>query len=401
MLWQLGAGVPAHLHVEDEVEPQHGEQEPCPRTCQRSHRRSLARHAVTVFERFTDRARRVVVLAQEEARLLNHSWIGTEHILLGLIHEEEGVAARALESLGVSLDAARLRVEAIVAPGTGEPSGHIPFTPRAKKVLELSLREALALGHNYIGTEHILLGLLREGEGVAVHVVVRLGASIEGVRARVLALLAESEGIAAVRHEYETGGLELDELAADPIVQFQRWYDDAANLYEPNAMTLATVDEHGQPDARIVLLRGVDERGFVWFTNRTSPKGRELAANPRAALVFVWLPLHRQVRVTGTVTQIDDAESDAYFATRPRESQLGAWASEQSEVLVDRSALDEAVAAIDERYRGIEVPRPPHWGGYRLAHETLEVWQGRANRLHDRFRYSRGTDGWVIERLWP
>ena len=117
--------------------------------------------------------------------------------------------------------------------------------------------------------------------------------------------------------------------------------------------------------------------------------------------MFVWLPLHRQVRVTGTVTQIDDSESDAYFATRPRESQIGAWASVQSEVLVDRSALDDAVAEIEERYRGIEVPRPPHWGGYRLAHETLEVWQGRANRLHDRFRYSRGTTGWVIERLWP
>jgi pyridoxamine 5'-phosphate oxidase len=174
-----------------------------------------------------------------------------------------------------------------------------------------------------------------------------------------------------------------------------------AGLEEPNAMTLATVDEHSHPDARIVLLRGVDERGFTWFTNRDSPKGRELAANPNAALVFVWLPLHRQVRVTGTVTTIDDAESDAYFATRPRESQIGAWASMQSEVLEDRSLLDEEVAKVVERYRGLEVERPPHWGGYRLAHETLEVWQGRANRLHDRFRYSRRDEGWMIERLWP
>ena len=166
-------------------------------------------------------------------------------------------------------------------------------------------------------------------------------------------------------------------------------------------MTLATVDEHGQPDARIVLLRGVDERGFVWFTNRNSRKGRELAANPRAALVFVWLPLHRQVRVTGIVTEIDDAESDAYFASRPRESQIGAWASAQSEVIADRTVLDDAVAAVSERYRGLEVPRPPHWGGYRLAHETAELWQGRANRLHDRFRYTRDGDGWKIDRLSP
>ena len=300
----------------------------------------------------------------------------------------------------------RQQVTDIIGAGPSAPSGHIPFTPRSKKVLELSLREALALGHNYIGTEHILLGLLREGEGVGAQVLVQMGADLPRVRARVLEIVAEhpeSEDVATLRREYETEGLERADLAGDPITQFKRWYDDASRfgLEEPNAMTLATVTPDGTPDARIVLLRGVDERGFVWFTNRTSPKGRELAANPHAALVFVWLPLHRQVRVTGTVTQIDDSESDAYFATRPRESQLGAWASLQSEVLPERSFLDEAVAEIDERYRDVSVPRPPHWGGYRLAHETLEVWQGRANRLHDRFRFSRAADGWTIERLWP
>ena len=228
-------------------------------------------------------------------------------------------AARALESLGVSHTAVRSRVEDILGRGELPPVGHIPFTPRSKKVLELSLREALALGHNYIGTEHILLGLLREGEGVGAQVLVQMGADLPRVRARVLEIVAEhpeSEDVATLRRDYETEGLERADLAGDPITQFKRWYDDASRfgLEEPNAMTLATVTPDGTPDARIVLLRGVDERGFVWFTNRTSPKGRELAANPRAALVFVWLPLHRQVRVTGTVSQIDDSESDAYFA---------------------------------------------------------------------------------------
>ena len=213
----------------------------------------------------------------------NHNYIGTEHLLLGLIHESEGVAARSLESLGISLAAVRGRVEDIIGQGVEAPSGHIPFTPRSKKVLELSLREALSLGHSYIGTEHILLGLIREGEGVAAQVLIALGANLETVRARVLETLPESENVATLRRDYETEGLERTDLADNPMVQFQRWYDDAATagLEEPNAMTLATVDEHGQPDARIVLLRGVDERGFVWFTNRNSRKGRELSANPR------------------------------------------------------------------------------------------------------------------------
>jgi pyridoxamine 5'-phosphate oxidase len=356
-----------------------------------------------VFERFTDRARRVVVLAQEEARLLGHNYIGTEHLLLGLIHESDGVGARALESLGVSLVAVRGRVEDIIGRGLASPSGHIPFTPRSKKVLELSLREALSLGHSYIGTEHVLLGLLREGEGVGAQVLIALGANLEVVRARVLEMLPETSTIATLRSDYDTEGLERVDVADDPIDQFKRWFAEAtlAQLEEPNAMTLATVDAEGQPDARIVLLRGVDERGFTWYTNRNSRKGRELAVNPRAALVFVWLPLHRQVRVTGTVSIIDDAESDAYFATRPRDSQIGAWASAQSEVIADRSVLDEAVTALGQQYADSDVPRPPHWGGYRLAHETVELWQGRANRLHDRFRYTRDGGGWRIDRLSP
>jgi pyridoxamine 5'-phosphate oxidase len=210
-------------------------------------------------------------------------------------------------------------------------------------------------------------------------------------------------GISDRRDEYETVGLERADLAADPITQFLRWFDDASNagLEEPHAMTLATTTPDRRPDARMVLLRGVDERGFVWFTNRNSRKGRQLEVTPFATLVFAWIPLHRQIRVDGEVTVIDDAESDAYFATRPRAAQIGAWASQQSEVLDDRATLDAAVAAIEERFGEDPIPRPPHWGGYRLAHETLEVWQGRANRLHDRFRYRQELGGWLIERLWP
>jgi pyridoxamine 5'-phosphate oxidase len=375
-----------------------------------------------VFERFTDRARRTIVSAQDEARVLGHDWIGTEHLLLGLLHEREGVAAKALESLEISLGAVRLEVGAMIGTGSQAPSGRVEFTPRARKVLELSLREALQLGHDYIGTEHILLGLIREHEGVAAQALVRLGADLSRVRQKVVQLLAGYPGprdvadepparrnirfpadIARLRRDYETRGLERDNLDRDPIAQFLRWYADAsmAGLEEPNAMTLATVDAQGHPDARIVLLRGVDERGFVWYTNRNSTKGRELAANPSAALVFVWLSLHRQVRVLGSVSTIDDEESDEYFASRPRESQIGAWASAQSEEIAERVVLDAAVAAIAERYKGGEVPRPPHWGGYRLEHETVELWQGRANRLHDRFRYTRQGDLWRIARLSP
>jgi len=375
-----------------------------------------------VFERFTDRARRTIVSAQDEARVLGHDWIGTEHLLLGLLHERDGVAAKALESLDISLGAVRFEVKAMIGTGSKEPSLHLPFTPRARTALELSLREALQLGHEYIGTEHILLGLIREGEGVAAQALVKLGADLSRVRQKVVQLLAgypggqpadpanvasrRRSGFAAdlsERRDYETRGLERAELSADPIMQFLRWFADAsmAGLEEPNAMTLATVDAHGQPDARIVLLRGVDERGFTWYTNRNSRKGRELAANPRAALVFVWLSLHRQVRVLGSVSTIDDAESDEYFASRPRDSQIGAWASAQSEELADRSVLDAAVSELEKRFEGGEVPRPPHWGGYRLEHETVELWQGRANRLHDRFRYTRQGDLWTIARLSP
>jgi pyridoxamine 5'-phosphate oxidase len=199
-------------------------------------------------------------------------------------------------------------------------------------------------------------------------------------------------------------GLDLPDLDPDPMTQFRRWLTDAeaAGVPLPNAMSLATAGADGAPSVRHVLLRGLGD-GFVFYTNRESRKGRQLAENPRAALGFLWKQLDRQVGVSGTVAPVSDDESDAYFAGRPREAQIGAWASPQSAPIADRGALDARVAEFERRYPG-EVPRPPHWGGYRLTPDTFEFWQGRTFRLHDRLRYVRddaAPSGWRIERLAP
>jgi pyridoxamine 5'-phosphate oxidase len=205
------------------------------------------------------------------------------------------------------------------------------------------------------------------------------------------------------RIQYETAGLDRHELNDDPIAQWTRWYDEAAaaGVSEPNAMTVATVDTEGVPDARVVLARGADERGFVFYSNTLSVKGRQLDHRPVASAVFAWLDLHRQVRVRGVVTRIDDVESDAYFASRPRGSQIGAWASPQSQPIVDRSELERLVEAQTNAFEGRTVPRPEFWGGWVLRPVTMEFWQGRPSRLHDRFRYERVNDRWTITRLAP
>ena len=210
--------------------------------------------------------------------------------------------------------------------------------------------------------------------------------------------------LADLRKEYSLAGLKEKDLAKDPFSQFDKWFQEAeaAKISEPNAMTLATATRDGRPSARTVLLKGVDGRGFVFYTNYESRKGREIDGNPRAALVFPWVSLERQVMVNGTVIKVSREEAEAYFHSRPLASQLGAWASAQSSIIAGRSGLEENMKAVEKKYAGQIVPLPPFWGGFRVVPETVEFWQGRRSRLHDRLRYRRETDGsWIIERLSP
>ena len=233
--------------------------------------------------------------------------------------------------------------------------------------------------------------------------------------------------IADVRREYNLAGLRRRDLSAEPIAQFKSWFDQArgartsgrllkllTGIYKAllacfgegggdvTAMTLATADKQGRPSAREVLLKGVDERGFIFFTNYDSRKAQELAENPQAAVVFYWSELERQVCVAGDVSKLPEAESEAYFRSRPRGSRLAAWASKQSGVIRDRAELEEEWKQLEARYAGREVPRPPYWGGYVLRPTRVEFWQGRPNRMHDRFRYTRQPDGhWLLVRLAP
>ena len=210
--------------------------------------------------------------------------------------------------------------------------------------------------------------------------------------------------LAELRKNYSLGSLDVADVDRNPFRQFDAWFAQAvdAKLPEPNTMTLATVDSRGRPSARIVLIKGVDERGFMFFTNYESRKGRELADNPHASLLFYWIELERQVRIEGTVVKTSPAESDQYFESRPLGSRIGAWASEQSQAIESRAVLEAREKEISAKY-GEHPPRPPHWGGYRLIPEAIEFWQGRPSRLHDRLLYTRAVEGgdWQIARLSP
>jgi pyridoxamine 5'-phosphate oxidase len=208
---------------------------------------------------------------------------------------------------------------------------------------------------------------------------------------------------AEMRRDYSLAGLAQKDLARDPFRQFEKWFQEveAAKVAEPNAMVLATATRDGRPSTRTVLLKALDGRGFVFFSNYDSRKGRDIAENARVSLLFPWIAYERQVIVEGAVTRLSREENDAYFHSRPHPSQLATWASPQSTIIGSRAALDEAMKTLEKKYAGVEVPLPPHWGGYRVTPESVEFWQGRRNRLHDRLRYRRDKDGWIVERLAP
>ncbi|MBS1597290.1 MAG: pyridoxamine 5'-phosphate oxidase [Bacteroidetes bacterium] len=210
--------------------------------------------------------------------------------------------------------------------------------------------------------------------------------------------------IADIRKDYKLKSLSEKDVNADPFKQFEKWWKEAidSDIEEVNAMTLATSSNNGIPSARIVLLKGVDKRGFVFFTNHNSFKGQQLSENPRACLVFFWKELQRQVRITGVVEKVSEKESDDYFNSRPEGSRIGAWASPQSQVIESRDWLEENEKKFQNKFAQTNIPRPPHWGGYRVMPIDFEFWQGRTNRLHDRVNYSlQENGGWVIERLAP
>ncbi|MBC5815187.1 MAG: pyridoxamine 5'-phosphate oxidase [Candidatus Eremiobacteraeota bacterium] len=362
-----------------------------------------------ISEPFSESARHSIVMAQEEAKRLGDQDIHTCHLLLGILAESNSAAARALQAFGVTLDAARAQAEKH-SRGPG-PAAEAGFSDRSKRIIESAFGEARMLNHNHISAEHLTLSLLKKNDGSAAAILTALGADRDAIRAGIIASIKVTEQATLdVRQEIATGRsiylksqLREDAVDGDALIQLQRWLDEAyeAKVAEPNAMALSTVDPEGQPSARVVLLRKLDADGLVFYTSYLSRKARAMQHNSRAALLFYWAELERQVRVEGTIEPVSDEQSDEYFASRPRGHQLGAWASEQSEIVESRELLDQRLHQFESRFEGQDVPRPHSWGGYILKPLRVEFWQGRPNRLHDRLLYTREAQQWQIVRLSP
>jgi pyridoxamine 5'-phosphate oxidase len=360
------------------------------------------------WEPFSESARRAIVLAQEAANKYKHAAIGTQHIIMGVLEVDEGPLLPQFEERALSLDTYRERLARESAQG-GVPHEMV-FTPNAKRLIESAFECAREWGTTYIAAEHLVAGLSRMPKSSAARYLTELGFDLSQLANAMRLQMRPSPSatlrmsrVAAVRPAYEPPELTEATIGDDPLAVLQAWIADAvaADLVEPNAMGLATADQTGQPSTRMVLLRGLDERGLVFFTSYLSRKGVELSSNPKAAALFWWGELKRQVRVEGPIEQIGEEESDAYFTSRPRDHELSAWASEQSEPLESRDALEARVADYRARFEGDLVPRPHSWGGYRLQPQRIEFWQGRQNRLHDRFEFLKDGVRWRRQRLSP
>lgn len=362
-----------------------------------------------MWEPFRESARRAIVLAQEAAKKYGRAHIGTQHVVMGLLEIDEGPLLPLFEERALPLDAYRERLahEPREADGAAQ---EMAFTPNVKRLIEAAFELARDWGTTYIAAEHLTAALTLIPNSTGARYLIELGFDLsqlaEAMRTQLQPDVPGPLHIpraASERHSYKLPALTEATIGDDPLAALQSWIADAvaADLVEPNAMGLSTVDAKERPSSRMVLLRELDESGLVFFTSYLSRKGADLSKNPNAAALFWWGELLRQVRVEGSIAQISEEQSDAYFASRPRDHQLSAWASEQSEPLESREALETRVADYRARFEGDVVPRPHSWGGYRLQPQRIEFWQGRKNRLHDRLVYIKDGTKWRRQRLSP
>ena len=358
------------------------------------------------WQPFTEDARKAIVLAQLVAVRAGSSVIDTQHVTCGLLEVDESPLLALFEARGLSIDAFRERVLREAVDVNRAPE--MIFTDTSKRLIEYAFEEARAARVADVGTECLVAALWHLPDCVAARYLRELGFDLNGVRAEMHRQLGASSAPRigselSARRSYLRFELDENEIAADPLEQLARWLHDAkeAGTLEPNAMCVATAARDGQPSARIVLLRGLDERGLIFYSSFASRKGRQIDENARVAVTFYWEKLERQVRVEGIAEHLGDDEADAYFASRPRGHQVAAWASEQSEPVESRALLAQRMHDYQTRFEGEDVPRPHSWGGFLIRPHRVEFWQGRENRLHDRLEFSQESGAWNVRRLSP